>query len=83
LQHEEYWTHGSGVGAYLEVETNRSNIYKPIDSLFAGDPPDLRPEEKSGQWVRFEVRADEKPVELRDYEAFNDELQIAYIWKVE
>lgn len=82
LHHMKYQSHGSEVGAYLEIETNRTNIYKPV-SLLPGDPPDLEPEEESGEWVRFEIRIDEKPIELRDYEWINGESYIAYIWEIQ
>lgn len=84
LRHEEYYTHGSGIGAYLDIKTNRSNIYKAGYgySSFAR-PPDLRPEEESDGWIWFQIRVDEKPIELRNYEVLNDELEIAYIWKIE
>lgn len=81
LRHEEYWTHGSGIGVYFEITTNRSNIYEP-GSPFAGDPPDLKPEEKSSEWIWFQIRIDEKPAELRNYEWINGERYIAYIWNL-
>lgn len=83
LGHQKYSRpKGYSVGVYLELVTNRSNIYKSETGLFAGTISELKPEEVKEEWIRFLIQADEKPVELRNYEVVNDELKIAYIWKI-
>ncbi len=81
LGHEHFNSLGSGVGTLLELQTNRTNVYM-AESVRCGD---LKPEEVYVTSVRFELRVDEKPVELRDYEPTGDDydLYVAYIWKIE
>ena len=93
LLHKEWWTGGSHgyVGTCFELKTNRSNIYKPkpLGDVRFGFGSPMKPEEEEGRWVYFEIREDEKPIELRHYEIINPEappeeqkLEIVFIWKI-
>lgn len=84
LGHQKYYRpSGYDVGVSLELVTNRSNIYKPGNGFFSGTVDVLKPEEEKGEWIRFLIQMDEKPVELSNYEAFHGEPYVAYVWKIE
>jgi len=81
----------------FEIVTNRGNVYKALEEGFLillkeyDGPSELRPEEEYSTRIIFEIRLDERPVELRhygyrveflifwQYRKFN----LAYIWKIE
>ena len=95
LQNRE-WScpYGVYIGTNFELKTNRTNIYKTMffgssDVRFGFGSP-MKPEEEEEGWARFEIREDEKPIELRHYEVINPEaplekreLGLVYIWKIE
>ncbi len=78
--------YGVYVGALLELETDRGNSYK------SGGIPrviDLKPEQEKDDWDYFEIRVDEKPIELRHYDIINPDapssqqkLNVAYVWEI-
>lgn len=71
---------------YFELMTSRANLYKgevPIPDYAVN----FRPEEVQEFWDYFEIRLDEKPMELRMYEdtdpaPYSDQLRIAQTWNV-
>jgi hypothetical protein len=88
LMHKQWSSpYGVYVGALLELETNRGNIYR------SGGIPrviDLRPEQAKDCWDYFEIRVDEKPTQLRHYDIINpndpssqQKLAIVFIWEIE
>lgn len=81
LFHERSDTYAR-VGPLLELETDRGNIYQGKGfTLYLLS--DFRPEEEKQGWDYFEIREDEKPTELLDYESIDGELRIAYIFKLD
>ncbi len=72
----------------FEVKTNRTNLYRG-KALYFFRPIELKPEQGDDTWVIFEIRLDEKPVELRYYDFINPGYQseedkcVVYIWKIE
>lgn len=94
LQRKEWWCpFNTYVGTDFELKTNRTNLYKSKsgwgDIRFGFGSP-MKPEEEEDGWVYFEIREDEKPIELRHYEVINPEaslenrkLDMVYIWEIE
>jgi len=88
LMHKE-WScpYGVYVGTLLELVTDKGNIYRVKWS--SERVTELKPEEEKHTWACFEIRTDEKPLELRHYDIINpnappekQKLDIVYIWKL-
>jgi len=88
LRHKKWDGFRAIAGLSLELKTDRDNTYKS-KGLSYSYFTDFKPEEEKKIWEYFEIRKDEKPIELRNYEVLypnapsGKQMDIAYIWKIE